>query len=59
MLTGKNHEDQGLDALPHGDFIALVGWDQGRKCLFHGQLPEHGAHEREVIQALDLDNLRG
>jgi hypothetical protein len=59
LLTGKHHEDHRLDARPHADCMALVGWDQGRTCLFHGSLPEHGAHEREVIPALDLDTLRG
>src|SRR5262249_11895782 len=44
---------------PHGDRMALVGWDEGLERLLHRELPEHSAHHREVRSPFDLDHLRG
>jgi hypothetical protein len=59
VLAGENGQHQALDALPHGDLMTLVGWDEGIERLFHGQLPQHGAYEGQVVQAFDVNNLRG
>jgi hypothetical protein len=35
MLVGENGQGKGLEALPHDDGVALVGWNEGIEPVFH------------------------
>jgi hypothetical protein len=39
--------------------MAFVRWDEGIERVFHGQLPQHSPDQGQVVQAFDINKLRG
>jgi hypothetical protein len=59
VLAGETGSDPGCDAFAHRHCRALVGQDQGLEPVLHPELSPQRAHQREVIQACEIDHLRG